>query len=249
MLGALSASASISWTPWAVGNTGSTVVNGDGSVTFKAGDDGPALWSTGQTRSKAFYSTDAFNGQTVGSLLEMSYTLVATTPADAGDGLSGPYLNIAVKNGTGGHAILLLDAMPSPLGQQKHVFSTAQFNFNEQDANMAAYITSLGAPDSIHDGKNWYDYSDVAGLIIAGGFAESAAVLPAVAPTSGWASWSATGSDDGVILAVGNRGSTPITEATINGLTVVPEPTTMIAGALLLLPIALGGLRKVRKQA
>jgi hypothetical protein len=52
------------WTAWSVGNSASVTVDANGRAAMRVGDDGSAVWTSGQTRSKAFVSTDTFNGQT-----------------------------------------------------------------------------------------------------------------------------------------------------------------------------------------
>ncbi len=196
------------WTPWAVG-TGSTVVGVGGDITFTAGTAPAPVWTTGQSGNKAFYSTDYFNGKTIAEMIELSYTLVS--PPDP-TGLSAPYLNVVVTDGLGGFSYLLLDAMPIPFGQQKHVFATAQYRGGEGTGALAAF-------DNV-----WKTYDDVKNLTIANGFAANPG---AVTPIGGWAG---AGADDGVILAWGNRGgaSNYALPVTINGVNAVPEPASLL---------------------
>jgi hypothetical protein len=230
----LTASASITWDAWAVG-TGSTTVSGP-NVTFHAGSSANPVWTTGQQGNKAFYSTAAFNGQTVGNLVSLNYTLVS--PADP-TGLSAPYLNIYITDGTE-YAMLLLDAMPVPLGQQEHVFSTAHYRVNEATGGaLATMMNTIGNSSSF-----LWSFDDVKNFTIAAGV-----YTGMVAPNGGWPA--VAGTADGISLGWGNRGGAANydNDVTITDLSIVPEPTTMLAGALLLLPVAFRGFRMLRKQA
>lgn len=170
------------WTPWAVGTGSTTVVAGN--ITFTAGTSPAPVWTSGQQGNKAFYSTDAFNGMKISSLIELSYTLL--NPPDP-TGLSAPYLNVVATDGTD-FVHLLLDAMPIPFGQQKHDFSTASYQANEGSGGLAGW------------NGTWKSYADVKDLTIAGGYSANPA---AMTPIGGW---TGLGADDGVVLAWGNRG-------------------------------------------
>jgi len=228
-------SAVVVWDAWSVGSVAPVVVGS--SVTFAVAQEAAPVWTGGARGSKDFYSTSSFNGQTLGSLAGRALQYTITAPAalvsPPGTGLAGPYLNIVVTDGAGGFSFLLLDASSAPLGQQFHAFTTARYAFNENSgASMTAFVTALGAPDAVNNGRDWYDFSDVASLSIA--TAGLSSNPGAVTPVGG--TWSGFGLTDSFLLVLGNRGSTPVPEVTIDAVSLVPEPTSWsLAGVSLML--------------
>lgn len=210
----LNASAT-TWTPWAVGTGSTDDTTVPGNVTFTAGTAPGPVWTTTQAGNKAFYSTDDFNGRTLGSLIELSYTLVS--PPDP-TGLSAPYLNIVVTDGTD-FSFLLLDAMPVPDGQQKHVFSTAHYKFNESSGGALLAMQNDAKNGNFPSTTPMWGFDDVKNLTIAGGFLANPA---GVTPIGGW---TGSGADDGIVLAWGNRGGAAnyANPVTISGASVVPD--------------------------
>ena len=231
---AVPAMAAPMWTAWSVG-AASTVVNGNGTITFNTALGTTPAWTGGQAGGKAFYSTDTFNGSRIRDLSSITYDLLFSNPAGI-NGLNGPYLNLIVTNGLGDFSYLLLNASNAPLGQQSHIFNdpTTRYRFNESSGG------SLLAMQVAQVGFSQYGFNDVADLIIANGFAANAS---GVTPLGGWLG---AGADDGIILAQGNRSGTGgITQATIDNVALIPEPTSL---ALVGLALAALGFSARRRQ-
>ena len=241
------AMAATMWNAWSVGSA-APVVSGT-SVQFMVGQEATPVWTGGALGSKDFYSTSAFNGQSLGSLAgaSLSYTITAPGPlvSPPGNGLQGPYVNIVVTDGAGGYSYLLMDASPAPLGQQFHAFSTARYAFNETSPSLDTFVTALGTPDAIFGDKNWYDFSDVASLTIASSGMSSNP--SGVTPVAGV--WTGYGLTDSLLFVSGNRGSSPAADVTIDGVTFVPEPASLAIMALGLAGIGLSRRKAAVKSA
>ena len=214
------------WTAWAVG-TGTSSESG-GTVSMTAGTNASPVWTSGQSGNKAYYSTDALNGERVDVLNSLHYNCV-TYCGNNGIGPGGPYVNIYVvdPNNAANKAILLV--IPGgPDTQGDFHFSLDLFRVNES-VGTANWLAANG--------------TDVAWTAVKDLYIGNGTYAGQVAPIAGF---SGPGADDGFALAWGNRGGDPVYQpVSINGITLdVPEPAS-----LALVGLALLGLTALRRRA
>lgn len=236
------ASSSVDWHAWGVHEA--TISESSGSITAYTPNtpDGSGittqyLWdkSSPPTRNgaKAFYSTSAFTGLTIGDITQFTWDFDAGLQGNA-------YFNVMVDDGSGDKGILIPTVSSSLFGTASQWGDGATFRIVEPDAgfDIGTSLSSLV----------WNDVKDL--VITTGPFNDQPDTLSGTQDYTGnnWAAWAdlAAGSDsdweqDGVLVVFGQSTGTGTPTTTISNLTVVPEPTSL---ALL----SLGGLMLVRRR-
>lgn len=243
------------WHAW--GAHGATISEAAGVITANTPDtDGSGTvfhwnkssWET-RTGSKAFYSTSALNGMTVGSIIDITYNVNSGYWGNA-------YFNIMVEDENGKRAILA----PSKNSETSSGWIT-------ESGNMAFSVFEAETGWTGTSSTGWYaaDFDAVKNLIITNGpFTEFPDTLGGTATAQddpvyvvgNWAAWAdqSAGADlgweqDGLMITFGQSTGTDTPATVLSDLevNVVPIPGAawlMASGLFALIGIRRRGLRK-----
>jgi hypothetical protein len=224
---------------------GSYVANAPSTIPIVANPAAPGtggsvqlLTTAGGANAAAYLSTTAYDGQSLSSITALGF--VENTLLN--NGQATPYLTITVANGAGGLDKLYFEpAYQTP--------SSGNPSLPNQGAVVLATWQTWNALAG-----GWHDDNGFAG---AGTGVSSLAAYEALYPSATIADNSFIVGDGGISITAGWNGAVNqdyVNDVTINGTTYdfepapVPEPTTMVAGALLLLPFGASTLRMLRKK-